>query len=155
MITLETKTKVAELSGKEVTDFLLNPKDENYRKWWGGIHLEFHIIKSYPGHIGDIVYMDEFIGRHRVKMKGIVVNAIPGKLIIWQLKKIIKLPVRLSLKLEEDKDSVKITHTIRVGFGGIGKIFDPILGIYFSEDFKKAMDEHVKIEFQKLSDILH
>ena len=155
MITIETKTRVGGISGRQVSDFMLNPKDENYRRWWSGTHLEFHILKSYPDHIGDVVYMDEYIGRHRVKMKGIVINAVPCELIIWQLKKLIKLPLYLSLKLEDDKDGVMITHTISVGFRGVGRILDPLFGIFLSNDFREAMDEHAKTEFQKLRDVLH
>ncbi len=155
MIAIETKVEVAGLSGREVTDFMLNPSDENYRKWWSGTHLEFHLLKSYPGHIGDVVYMDEFIGRHRVKMKGVVVDAIPGELVVWQFKKIIRLPARLSLMLKDGKEGVKITHTITIGFGGIGKILDPVFRLFLPKDFEKAMDEHARIEFNKLREVLH
>jgi hypothetical protein len=155
MIIMETEVEVEGLSGVDVTDFLLNPTDENYRKWWDGTHIEFHILKSYPGHIGDIVYMDEFIGRHRIRMKGVVENVVPGELIIWQLKKIVKLPLRLLLKLENNENGVKITHAIKVGFKGVGKILDPIITFFIPGDFIEAMDEHAKTEFQKLRDLLH
>lgn len=155
MIIMETKVYVAGLSGREVTDFMLNPSDENYRRWWNGTHLEFHLLKSRPGHVGDVVYMDEFIGRHRVKMKGVVVEAVPGELIVWQFKKMIKLPGRLFLKLKDDKEGVRITHTITIGFGGIGKILDPIFRLFFHKDFEEAMEEHARIEFNKLREVLH
>lgn len=155
MITMETEVEVEGLSGVDVTDFLLNPTDEKYRRWWSGTHLEFHVLKSYPDHIGDIVYMDEFIGRHRIRMKGIVENAVPGKLIVWRMKKIVKLPFRVVLKLEENKNGVKITHTLEAGFTGAGKILDPLITFFMPGDFKEAMDEHAKIEFGKLRDLLH
>lgn len=155
MITMETEVYVAGLTGREVTDFMLNPSDENYSKWWEGTHLEFHVLKSCPGHIGDLVYMDEFVGRHRVKMKGVVVEAVPGELIVWQFKKVIKLPGRLSLKLKDDKGGVRITHTLTIGFNVIGKILDPVFGLFFPKGFKKDMDEHARIEFNRLKDVLH
>jgi hypothetical protein len=34
-------------------------------------------------------------------------------------------------------------------------VLDPLLRIYFSESFTRAMDEHVKTEFPKLRDMLH
>ena len=48
-----------------------------------------------------------------------------------------------------------ITHTIRAGFAGAGRILDPLLRIYLSESFTTAMDEHGKTEFPKLRDMLH
>jgi hypothetical protein len=88
-------------------------------------------------------------------MTAILIESIPGGRITWQLKKIIKLPVWLSLELEDDDDGVTITHTIRAGFAGAASILDPLLRIYFSESFTRALDEHVKTEFPKLRDMLH
>jgi hypothetical protein len=99
--------------------------------------------------------MDEVIGKHRVKMAGIVIEAEPGKKIIWQLKQLIRLPIWLSLELEDDKEGVVVTHTIRAGFEGIGRVLDIFLQIYFSDEFRRAMDEHIKTEFPKLRDMLH
>lgn len=155
MIVMQTIIDVKGLKGKEVTDFMLNCNDENYQKWWEGTHFQFHIIKEYPDHIGDIVYMDEFIGEHRTKMKAVVVKAIPGQLIIWQLKNVVKLPITVTLKLKDTDDGVIISHTLKAGFKGIGKIFDFIFRQFFPPGFEKAMDEHAKIEFPKLRDLLH
>ncbi len=152
---MQTAIKVKGLKGKEITEFILNCNDKDYQKWWEGIHLELHQIKAFPDHIGDLVYMDEFIGNYRVKMKGHVVNAIPGKLIIWQVKKLVKIPIILSLKLEDSADGVMITHSIEAGFKGTGRIFDFIFRYYLPHGFEDAMDEHVKIEFPKLRDLLH
>ena len=59
------------------------------------------------------------------------------------------------LDLEDDAGGVTITHTIRAGFKGIGRIVDPILRAFlFSDEFERAMDEHVKTEFPKLRDML-
>ena len=101
MITIKTEIFVDGILGKEITDFLLNCNDENYQKWWNGTHIRLHNLKKYPDNIGNIVFMDEYIGEQRVKMKGIVKDAIPGEKIIWQLKKIIKLPIKLFLELED------------------------------------------------------
>ena len=99
--------------------------------------------------------MDEDIGARRVRMTAILIESIPGGRITWQLRKIIRLPVWLSLELEDDDDGVTITHTIRAGFAGAASILDPLLRIYFSESFTRALDEHVKTEFPKLRDMLH
>ncbi|HEU5073759.1 MAG TPA: hypothetical protein VFU02_06290 [Polyangiaceae bacterium] len=154
MIEIRTVTHVAGLKGIEVTTFLLNPTDTEYQKWWKGTHLRLHPIKSSTG-TGKAVYMDEYIGARRLRMTAIVIESIPGERITWQLKKIITLPAWLSLELEDDDEGVTITHAIRAGFAGVGRILDPILRIYFSESFTRAMDEHVKTEFPKLRDLLH
>ena len=98
----------------------------------------------------DLQGLDEFIGECRVKMTGVVVEAIPGKKLVWQLKKGVRLPIRLSLELHDDEAGVLICHTIRVGFDGLGSVLDPAFRLYFSGKFAAAMDEHVKAEFPKL-----
>lgn len=154
MIVIQTIIHVKGIKGKEITDFLLNCNDNDYQKWWKGTHLELHILKEYPNHIGDLVFMDEYIGKYRIKMKGNVINAIPGQLIIWQVKKIIKLPIILTLELTDNNEGVLISHTIKAGFKGILKVFDFIFRFYLPKGFEKAMDEHVAIEFPKLRDLL-
>lgn len=155
MLNLTTEIFVKGLTGKEITDFLLQCDDRQYQKWWPGVHLQFHTRKQYPGNAGNVVYMDEFVGKNRVKMKGIVLEIMPGKKLRLQLIKIVKLPVRLLLEFEDKEGGVFIKHIITAGFNGIGKQFDPLLKLYFNDDFRKAMDEHVKTEFPKLKPILH
>ena len=77
---------------------MLGCSNEDYQNWWPGTHLQFHTTKRYPDNIGNIVYMDEFIGKRRVKMEGIVIDAVSGQRIVWQMKKWgILLPVWLDL----------------------------------------------------------
>ena len=154
MIEIRTVTHVAGLKGIEVTTFLLNPTDAEYRMWWKGTHLQFHPVTGSPG-TGSTFYMDEYIGARRVRLTAILLESVPGRSITWQLKKIIKLPAWLLLELEDDAEGVTITHSIRAGFAGAGRILDPLLRLYFSKSFTRAMDEHVKIEFPKLRDMLH
>jgi hypothetical protein len=154
MIEIRSVTHVAGLKGIDVTTFLLNPTDIGYRMWWEGTHLQFHPIKKSTG-TEKAVYMDEYIGARRVRMTAIVIESIAGAKITWQLEKIIRLPAWLSLELEDDDEGVTITHTIRAGFAGAGRILDPLLRLYFSESFTRALDEHVKTEFPKLRDMLH
>ncbi|MCI0721283.1 MAG: hypothetical protein L0338_20265 [Acidobacteria bacterium] len=154
MITLRTRTHVDGLTGEQVYGFLMNATDREYQEWWLGVHLQLVTLKRCPNNVGKIVYMDEFIGEYRVKMTGVVVEAILGKKLVWQLKKGVRLPVRLSLKLDDDEAGVFITHTIRVGFEGLGSALDMAFRMYFSGKFAAAMDEHVKAEFPKLRDML-
>jgi hypothetical protein len=98
--------------------------------------------------------MDEFVGKRRIKMTGIITEALPGKKITWQFKKVFRLPAWLSVELVNDGTGVTLTHTIRAGFEGIGQIFDPILRLYFTDEFERAMDQHARKEFPVLGDLL-
>lgn len=155
MIVIRTRTHVARLTGEEITAFLLHPSDREYRSWWEGTHLELHPVKGSGQRIGDIVYMHEFVGRRRIRLAGVLVECIPGRRVTWQFKKLVKLPAWLSLELEDDDRGVTITHSIRAGFEGTGRILDPIFRIYLSEKFARAMDDHVRAEFPKLETLLH
>ena len=134
MIRLTTVVDVQGLSGEQVTDFMLNCDDEKYRKWWDGTHLQFHTIKRCPDNIGNVVYMDEYVGKRRLKMQAIVLKAAPGKEIVWQMKKIVRLPGWLSLAVEDTEDGVRITHTLTAGFNGIGKLQGDFIALFHWND---------------------
>ncbi len=155
MLTIQSQLHITGIRGKEFIGFLLNCTDRQYQAWWQGTHLQFHTIKRTPNDIGNIVYMDELVGKKRVKMMAIVTEVVPGRKVVWQMKKIIRLPVWLSIDLADDAEGVTLTHTISAGFKGVGKILDPSLRLYFSNEFSEAMDEHAQIEFPKLRDLLH
>jgi hypothetical protein len=46
------------------------------------------------------------------------------------------------------------THTIRAGFRGLGRILGPLLRLYLSDEFERAMDEHAQAEFPMLGAML-
>ena len=154
MMTIESRINLKGISGKPIFDFFLNCTDEDYQEWWEGTHLAFHTIKRYPDDLGNLVYFDEYIGKLRLKCYGVIVTLVPEKEIIWQMKKVIRLPAWLSIKFEDNEGGVDIIHTITAGYRGIGKMLDPALGLFFSDDFKKEMDEHAQTEFLKLRDML-
>jgi uncharacterized protein YndB with AHSA1/START domain len=155
MLTVETRTSIEGLTGREVFDFLANPSDREYQRWWPGVHLAFHTLSRADGHVGDVVFMDEYVGARRVRLAGVVVEAEPGKRLVWQFKAGIRLPVWLSLDLTDAGDRVSITHRIRAGWSGFGRVLDPLLRLYFTRGFAAAMDEHVRTEFQRLRERLH
>jgi len=88
-------------------------------------------------------------------MTGVVRAVEPGRKIVSQFRKGVKLPVWFVLELADDSAGVAITHTIRAGFSGFGRLFDPIFRLYFSRDFERAMDAHARTEFPRLRDLLH
>lgn len=152
MIELETQIHVPSLRAQEITDFFLTCDDAAYQRWWPGTHLSLHNLDGEPGRIGSLVYMDEFVGRRRVRMTGEIREFIPGKRIVWQLRQFIRLPVRLTLELADESDGVRITHSVRAGFGSAGRVFDSILNLWFDEVFRRDLDEHVRLEFPLLRD---
>lgn len=154
MITMQSKVRVADASGADILDFMLNCTDQRYQAWWPGTHLAFHTVERRPGNVGNVVYMDEYVGRRRIKMRGVVAEVVPGKKIVWQFKQIIRLPARLILETADDDEGVMLTHTLQAGFKGIGSLLDPLLRLYFSDEFARAMDEHAQAEFPMLGEIL-
>ena len=154
MITIESRLFVDGLTDREVFDFLLNATDEDYRRWWPGTHLRLHALERHEDHVGDVFYMDEYIGKRRVRMTGVVAEAERGRRIVWRLGRRVPLPVRLTLEMTDRDGGVALRHTIRAGFGGIGRVLDPLFRLYFSQKFAAAMDEHARAEFPMLRDLL-
>ena len=155
MLTLQTEIRVDGIMGMEIFDFLANPDDESYRAWWPGTHLQLHIReRGGDDHVGDVIYMDEYVGKRRLRMSAIVTEAVPGKKLVWRLKRGIKLPARLYLELADYDGGVAITHTIRAGFRGPGRVLDPALKLFLSAGFARDMDDHARTEFPRLRDLL-
>ncbi len=152
---MTTELKVKDLSGESACNFMLNCGDEDYRRWWPGTHLAFHTTKRLSGNVGNLVYFDEYVGKRRLKFEGIIVKYVPCEEIAWQLKKVVKLPAWLIMKFKEDNDGVIVSHTVKAGFEGRGRVLDPILRFYLVDrDFEKDLEEHVRIEFPRLAEIL-
>jgi hypothetical protein len=154
MINYQSRVHVDKIGSLPIFDFLIDPNDNAYQQWWPGTHLEFHRVRQRSGHVGDVVYMDEYVGKRRVQMNAVVTEVEPGRKITWQMTKGIRLPVWLCLELQDDVSGVMITHTIIAGFKGIGSILDVILRLYFSASFARAMDEHARTEFPRLGALL-
>ena len=135
-------------------EFLLRCDDTEYQRWWPGTHLRFHTLGPRPGEVGSAVFMDEYVGTRRVRLTAVVAEVVPGRRIVWQWRPLGRVPVRLVLELDEDATGVAITHTIRAGLDGVGRLLDPLLGLFFSADFERALDEHVRTEFPRLGSLL-
>ena len=154
MIAMRAEVIVNGISGKAVSDFMLNCTNEDYQNWWPGTHLSFYTTIRFPDDLGNLVHFDEYVGRRRLKFDGVVVKNVPGKELIWQMKKVVRVPAWLALEFDDSDDRVVITHTLRVGFTGIGRLLDPIWRLYLSKSFEKDMEEHACTEFTKLVTIL-
>lgn len=155
MITIETRVPLDGVTGAEITAFMLDPTDERYQAWWPGIHLAFHVVsEGRVDHIGDVVWMDEYVGRRRLRMRAVVVDVVPGRRITWQFKFGIRLPARLQLELADRDGGCALRHVLTAGFSGAGRILDPLLRLYLSPRFAMAMDAHARTEFPRLRDHL-
>ena len=71
------------------------------------------------------------------------------------MKKVVRLPAWLTIEVVDSADGVVITHTITAGWGGVGRLLDPLLRLYLSPDFAVAMDRHVHTEFPLIGERLH
>ena len=151
MVVITTEVKVDGLTGQDVSRFLLNCSDADYQRYWPGTHLAFHTSKRMPGDLGNLVCFDEYVGKRRLKFDAVVTEVMPGKRIVWQMKKLVKLSARLTLDFEDEGRGVHIRHCLAVGFDGIRRIFDPLIRIYLSKEFEFDIDQHVRTEFTLLS----
>ena len=155
MLKIQTSVRVDDATGAEIFNFLANPDDDSYAAWWPGTHLHLHIReRGGVDHVGDVLYMDEYVGRHRLRMSAIVADAVPGKMLVWRLKRWVKLPASLSLELEDYDGGVAITHTVCAGFRGAGRVLDPALRLVLSKRFAADLDDHVRTEFPLLRDLV-
>ncbi len=154
MISIESRIRVAGITARQLLEFMLNCTDEQYQAWWPGTHLAFHTVKRRPGDVGNVVYMDELVGKRRIKMQGTVTKVVPGRKVMWQFKEVVRLPVFLVLEAADEDGGVALTHTIEAGSQGVGRIFDPLLRLYFSAKFERAMEEHARTEFAMLGAML-
>ncbi|BBX07312.1 SRPBCC family protein [Mycolicibacterium aichiense] len=156
MLTIRSEVTVPGLTAAEVTGFLSDWTDAAYQQWWPGVHLRLHpVAAGRSGHVGDEVFMDEFIGKRRLRMTAVVVEAEPGRKIVWQMKKGVRLPAWLTIEVTDVTGGVHVRHTITAGWTGPGRLVDPLLRMYFSPDFATAMDQHVHTEFPLIPQRLH
>ncbi len=155
MLVLQTTTHVPGLRGQEVYDFLTHPDDRSYQRWWLGTHLQLHLVGAGDGGVGSEIHMDEYIGTHRLRMNAVVTQAVPGRLLVMRMKKLVRLPATLTLEFADTADGVRIVHTLRAGYAGLGRVLDPLLRLHFTPAFARDLDAHVHTEFAKLRELLH
>lgn len=154
MVTLKTVVKMKGVTSQEVYDFMLNLNDADYQRWWKGTHLICHTVKKYPGDIGNVVYLDEYVGRHRLKGYAVITKLVPGKEIIYQFKFGVKIPVWLIIRFQDMKDGIHLTHIIEAGGKGIWRIFDPLFQLYLNRSFENDLNAHAHQEFPMLAEML-
>ena len=159
MIKHIVEVKVNNAKAELFYDFMINPSTKRYRAWWPGEHLDFHIVK--PGdadHLGDVVYMDEYLGGPsgpRLRFRGIVIAIDRPKEITWQMLKFgLRLPAFVTICMHDIPGGIVVKHELRIGYSGIGTILDPLIRLYFNKSFQNALETHCKIEWPKLAEYL-
>jgi len=162
MIIHTVELTVPNAHAEQFYDFMISPTDEQYSRWWQGEHLQFHIVKhGDENHLGDVVFMDEWLTnssgkRHRLTFHAVVKTADRTNKITWQMKKAgWRLPAFVTLELHDSPEGVSLKHELRIGFGGIGRILDPFIRLYFNESFQTALTEHCEIEWPILAKVLN
>ena len=113
------------------------------------------MVEAADGPVGDVVRMDEYVGRRRLRLSAVVVEAEPGRRIVWRFGRRVRLPARLRLELTDRPGGCLVRHTLEAGFEGIGRVLDPLLRLYLSPRFAADLDQHVRTEFPKLRDHIH
>jgi len=149
---------VPNASAEQFYDFMINPCDKRYSEWWPGEHLQFHIVKhGNADHLGDIVFMDEYLGENRrLTFYAVVVTVKRPSKITWQMKKAgFRLPAYVTLELQDLPTGVQVRHELRIGYSGLGKILDPFIKLYFNKSFRAALGDHCKIEWPELATYLN
>jgi hypothetical protein len=154
MVVLQTRVSIKGVTGRQVTDFFINCTDPDYQRWWEGTHLEFHTISRTTNGIGSLVYFDEYVGRHRLKFKGRITDYAAGKRIEYRMTRGLLLPAWLVLELQDRPGGTDIVHTVKAGYQGMGKVLDPLIRLYLSDKFEKALNKHADTEFSKLGYLL-
>jgi hypothetical protein len=154
MVTLKTTVQVKGITAKDIYCFMLNCTDADYQQWWQGTHLSCHTVKRYPGNIGNVVYVDEYVGKYRLKGCAVITRLVPCSEMVYQIKKMVKLPARFTMKFEEVEDGINIVHIVEAGFRGIGKILDPLIRLYLSDEYEANLNAHAQEEFPKLAAML-
>lgn len=154
MINLTTRIRVQDLSTRELLEFMLTCTDERYRRWWPGTHFRFHTVGADRAEEGSRMYMDEYVGSRRLRFHALV-TTVEADRIVWRfLVGPFRLPVWLDLRAQDDGGAAAITHTIRAGWSGVGRILDPLFRLYLTPGLERDLDHHVRTEFPMLRDML-
>lgn len=137
--------------------FMIEPVPEIYRHWLPEEHHEFYIVKrGKKTPVGDLIYYDQHISKsHRLAFNAIIRVAKKPDKIVMQMRKFgINLPAYLDLEFHDTPNHLLLKEEIRIGFGGVGKILDPIIKLFFNKMFFDALNGHHKREWTCLAKIL-
>lgn len=145
---------VENLSGQQITDFMVACDDKSYRQWWPGVHLAFHTTKAFSGNVGNLVLFDEYIGKRRLKFEAVLETYKPAEAMVWKMKKIVPLPARLAISMRDVPGGVNIRHALLIGCGKRRNVLDKIVAFFIPRGLEKDLATHSQIEFGELRRLL-
>ena len=157
MIKYVLKSTLPNARAEDFYDFMINAPADVYANWLPEEHYEFRVVKrSNESPIGDLVYFDQNIGhKYRMKFYATIKAANKPNRVVFQMRKFgIDIPGYLELDFSDTTEGLILTETLRIGFNGFGKLFDPIIKIVYGIRFYHVFKDHHKREWQNLSDIL-
>lgn len=161
MFKLETRAHVTGLSARAAYDFMIVPPAHDFQTWWPGTHLVSRVLRQgvasdgKPCDVGTRIYLEQMIGPFHVRETADIVAATPGRSFTRQVIVAgLRLPIFITFDLEDDRTGVTITHTIRAGFCGVGRLLDPLFRLYFTKRFAAELDEHLRIEYVLLREVV-
>ena len=157
MIIHTMKSTLPGAKAERFFDFMVNAPQDIYVNWLPEEHYKFHLIrKGDNAPVGNFFYFDQNIGKkHRMKFHATTVVALRPTRVVYQMRRFgITLPGFLELNLENTVDGLVLVEQIRIGFGGIGKVFDPFIRIVYSKRFFTEMDAHHIREWKCLAECL-
>ncbi len=69
----------------ELYRLMVAPTDDAYRRWWPGVHDRFHTVARDPvtSPVGDVIVMDERVGRRRLRFQGVIRAADPDRRVVY------------------------------------------------------------------------
>jgi len=151
------QSKLPGAGAEDFFGFMTNPPPDIYAEWLPDEHYKFHLIKKGKNEpAGNFFYFDQNIGKkHRMKFYATLVVVERPIRLVFQMRKFgINLPGFLELNFEDTSDGLVLTEQIRIGFKGIGRVFDPFIKIVYSKRFFVEMDAHHKREWLSLANCL-
>ena len=154
MISHIVELVVPSATAEQFYDFMIAPSDKRYSEWWPEEHLQYHISKrGNEKHLGEEVYFDENMGeKYRLAFFAMVTTANRPNKIVWQMKKFgVRLPAFLLLEMSDSLEGIHLKHELKLGYLGLGQLFDPLIGLYFNKSFRNILEQHCRSEWSRLS----
>lgn len=155
MIAFETKVRVEGLVAYRIYRYFLRPANDRDEPREPGTRLGLEMIRRTSDEVGSVVRMDERIGGRRIRAKAVIVEAVPGRRLVLQVKKLRRLPVWILMAFQDTDGGTDVTHTLKAGYRGVGTLLDPIFRLYFPRRFRRDLGDHVRAEFARLQESLY
>lgn len=154
MIVLTTEVRLSGAPASAIYRFLLDADDASYQRWWPGTHLQWHTVAGPHATLGSTVRCDEWVGRRRLRFDAVITSLVENARIVWRMKRGVRLPAWLTIDLRPEGQDVVLTHSLRVGFAGVGRLLDPLFRVALGRRFDVELDEHARTEFPMLAKLL-